>query len=850
MSKGNLVGMVTLDLQKAFDTVNHNILCKKLQAIGIGSVDWFKSYLSNRRQIVKINKTESEPLPITCGVPQGSILGPLLFLCYVNDMPISVKCKLLLYADDSALLVTGKDPQDIANVLTLELESCSKCRMLRCVVMVMMVVAANTAEDGEGDTTPSSSRSSTFVHSSLSFSPPPYLPSTAAPSSLSSTSPPSSSSSTDGSGDSLVWTQLGWVTGVQETSTKGRNFYSYYSIPYAKPPLGKLRFKDPVEGDPWKGVRVGSREPPPCLQIPFHNITSGDTQLIGQEDCLYLNVFTGKPNRTEAGLPVLVFIHGGAYFADSTTHYPPHVLLNEDIVLVTLQYRLGILGFLSTEDEVMPGNQGLKDQALALRWVKTNVRQFGGDPEKITIFGESAGGGCVHFQILSPKTDGLFARAILQSGSAICPRSLGDAHKDVAYHTAAVVGCHQWDSYELLQCLQEARAEELILTLPKYFQWRYLPLLLGPRVDGDFLPDDPEVLARDGRHKKVDIISGIMSHDGGSFVNGMYDREEVRKSLQERFSVLGPVAMSFKCTDVNPLLLTLRIFDRYLGGMNLDQADPDDVMKMFTDRHFAVCHDLTAILHSRNSIDPLAHTSSHQPNHQPCHQTSHQPSHQTSHQPSYQSNHQPSHQPCHQASHQANHQASHQANHQASHQTSHQPSHQASHQANHQANHQASHQTSHQTSHQASHQANHQASHQTSHQPSHQFNHQPSHQPKTYTFELQYRGERSFTDRHNLTFGKHWVTHSDDLIYLFNSEEFELTRPADLALRDLFTKLWTNFADTGNPTPDSSLGFIWEPTREAHLQHLVLSPSPFMQNDTRHQLLDRLNVLISSFWTF
>ncbi|KAK8732128.1 hypothetical protein OTU49_007197, partial [Cherax quadricarinatus] len=115
---------------------------------------------------------------------------------------------------------------------------------------------------------------------------------------------------------------------------------------------------------------------------------------------------------------------------------------------------------------------------------------------------------------------GLFARAIIQSGSAICPRSLGDAHRDVAYHTAAVVGCHQWDSYELLQCLQEARAEELVLILPKYIKWRYLPILLGPRVDGDFLPDDPEVLARDGRHKKVDIISGITSHDGGAFVTG------------------------------------------------------------------------------------------------------------------------------------------------------------------------------------------------------------------------------------------------------------------------------------------------------------------------------------------
>lgn len=126
ISIGNYTGMVLLDLQKAFDTVDHVILLEKLQAMGVSSVDWFRSYLTGRRQIVNINKVDSGPLNITCGVPQGSILGPLLFLCYVNDMAISVRCKLLLYADDSILLVSGKDLQCIADSLGVELESCRK----------------------------------------------------------------------------------------------------------------------------------------------------------------------------------------------------------------------------------------------------------------------------------------------------------------------------------------------------------------------------------------------------------------------------------------------------------------------------------------------------------------------------------------------------------------------------------------------------------------------------------------------------------------------------------------------------------------------------------------------------
>ena len=126
VSKKKFVGMVLLDLQKAFDTVDHEILCQKLEIMGLDYTQWMKSYLGGRKQVVMANDTVSEPGIVSCGVPQGSILGPLLFLCYINDMPISVNCKLLLYADDSALIVSGTDPENIAELLTKELESCKQ----------------------------------------------------------------------------------------------------------------------------------------------------------------------------------------------------------------------------------------------------------------------------------------------------------------------------------------------------------------------------------------------------------------------------------------------------------------------------------------------------------------------------------------------------------------------------------------------------------------------------------------------------------------------------------------------------------------------------------------------------
>lgn len=126
MSQGLYTGMALLDLQKAFDTVDHNILCEKLSSMGVISIKWFKSYLENRTQVVKVNKINSDILNINCGVPQGSILGPLLFLCYVNDMSMSISsdCKLILYADDTAILYSHKDPKIIENKLNEELSSC------------------------------------------------------------------------------------------------------------------------------------------------------------------------------------------------------------------------------------------------------------------------------------------------------------------------------------------------------------------------------------------------------------------------------------------------------------------------------------------------------------------------------------------------------------------------------------------------------------------------------------------------------------------------------------------------------------------------------------------------------
>nr|XP_053628547.1 putative inactive carboxylesterase 4 [Cherax quadricarinatus] len=321
-----------------------------------------------------------------------------------------------------------------------------------------------------------------------------------------------------GHGPAVVSTAQGMVAGITEKSLNGRSFWSYYGIPYAKPPVGQLRLRDPLPAEPWDGLRNATVVPQPCLQVEFHTAFAEmrltPQQVVGTEDCLYLNVFTPTVASPQP-LPVMVYIPGGAFFAGGTHEYQPHVLLNHDIVLVVLQYRVGILGFLSTEDSVIPGNLGLKDQTMALHWVQNNIYNFGGDPNCVTIIGQSAGGAAVHFQILTPKSRGLFSRAIIQSGVALAPFALGNRHREIAERVGGSLGCDtRYGSTHLLACLQTLDAHELTATIQDFFEWSFLPLPLGPRVDGDFLPAHPALLLRDRQYNPVDILSGTTAHEG------------------------------------------------------------------------------------------------------------------------------------------------------------------------------------------------------------------------------------------------------------------------------------------------------------------------------------------------
>ncbi|XP_065360625.1 esterase B1-like [Calliphora vicina] len=261
--------------------------------------------------------------------------------------------------------------------------------------------------------------------------------------------------------EKLLKIPQGLIKGLKRKTIYDHDFYSFEGIPYAQPPLGELRFKAPVAADNWSDVR-DCRE---CDLKPLQKNHEGVAE--GLEDCLYLNVFA-KTLEAKEKLPVMVWIYGGAFNTGSAIRnkYSPDYFMQENVILVTFNYRLSSLGFLSMEDPSceVPGNAGLKDQVMALKWVKDNISYFGGDEENITLFGESAGAASVHFMTVTEQTRGLFHKAICMSGCISNPWAFSGKSTELPYRLACEKGYSGANEDKLvLEYLRNMPAEQLVL---------------------------------------------------------------------------------------------------------------------------------------------------------------------------------------------------------------------------------------------------------------------------------------------------------------------------------------------------------------------------------------------------
>lgn len=254
----------------------------------------------------------------------------------------------------------------------------------------------------------------------------------------------------------VIITNDGPVSGLTK-KYDGKLIDQYLGIPYAEPPVNDLRFRKPVPARSWSETYLATSYPQPCMQG-----SRSHSSTFPSEDCLYLNVFVPTTAGETKQKAVMVWIHGGAYITGSSSTYDASYLaLTGDVIVVTINYRLGLLGFLSTGDENSRGNYGLWDQVLAIKWVHDNIQAFGGDKTRICVFGESAGGYSVGLHLVIPVNRGRINSAICQSGTVLSPRALAVDAALVAERAGKSLDCNvSNDSKKLIDCLREKSAED------------------------------------------------------------------------------------------------------------------------------------------------------------------------------------------------------------------------------------------------------------------------------------------------------------------------------------------------------------------------------------------------------
>ena len=284
---------------------------------------------------------------------------------------------------------------------------------------------------------------------------------------------------------------------------------AFLGIPYAAPPVGELRWQAPQPVQPWGALLDATELESSCPQNPGpFGLASTD------EDCLYLNVYTPPVSTPPPaqGLPVMVWLHPGAFLVGDSGGQIPSELVGRGVVVVTLNYRLGVLGWLShpqltaESPDATSGNYGLQDQQAALRWVQNNIEQFGGDPDNVTIFGESAGGVSVHAHMVSEDSAGLFHRAIIQSGAYAMTFPTLAAAEVEGSNFAGALGCGT------VECLRGLSVQTLLAAQSP------LPTAYMPRKDGVLLSLSPREAFAIGAFNQVPVIEGSTHDEFSLFV--------------------------------------------------------------------------------------------------------------------------------------------------------------------------------------------------------------------------------------------------------------------------------------------------------------------------------------------
>ncbi|XP_047537141.1 juvenile hormone esterase-like [Vanessa atalanta] len=374
--------------------------------------------------------------------------------------------------------------------------------------------------------------------------------------------------------------QSGWVCGVHRVASNTTHFASFLGVPYAAQPLGERRFRELEPVEPWDDFYDASNEGPIC---PQHDIFYGP--LLGSanmsEACISANIHVPldalpgyeTPTPDQELLPVIVFVHGGgfAFGSGGISLHGPEYLMHKDVIVITFNYRLNVFGFLSLNSSSIPGNNGLRDIVTLLRWVQTNAQSFGGDPNNVTLAGQSAGASCAHLLSLSNVADGLFHRLILMSGTSTSYFTTSPAYAQVAANLfLSNLGINATDPEVIHQQLIDMPLQD-IMEANKQTQDQNGIVAFLPVVESSFpgvtavLEDDPDVLMSNGRGKNIPLIVGFTTAECEAF-RPNFEGIDILSLINESPQLILSPNLLYKVPTNVALDLAQRVKERYFNG--------------------------------------------------------------------------------------------------------------------------------------------------------------------------------------------------------------------------------------------------------------------------------------------
>ncbi|CAH4029003.1 esterase FE4-like [Pieris brassicae] len=343
----------------------------------------------------------------------------------------------------------------------------------------------------------------------------------------------------------------------------------YYNIPYAV----AARFQKPKEPSKWRGIfdAIHRSQQLKCPQWRKFFV-------FGTEECLYLDVFSPEWATPRSKLPVMVYLHGGAYYMGAKNLYDPEFLVVKNIVVVTVNYRLGVLGFLCLNGI---SNLGLRDQVAALKWIQKNIAAFGGDTDNVTLCGESAGASSAAFHLLSELSRGLFHKMILMSGTALSVWAFNQESTELAFKDASKISQVNSDE-DVFKVFTEAPLETLIKATkdisvnPRYF--KYSPCVDSNNPD-PFFRDTPYNIMKSGNFNSVPVMMGFTESEG-SYFYGLLDESSVA-NLNDNFSDMIPSLFSW-CPNNRQHVATL-LRSHYFGCDNITMNSVNNLVRFYSD---------------------------------------------------------------------------------------------------------------------------------------------------------------------------------------------------------------------------------------------------------------------------